>query len=101
MALSTQECCVEMAMFLGNPNDPIGYNPVFREFYIEDTKTQSVITMEYCAWCGAKLPLPLRDNYYDILEKEYGLVLTLSGIKDNSKVPVEFKSDEWWKKRKL
>ena len=54
--------------------------------------------MEYCPWCGFKLPTSLRDEWFHILRTEYGLD---NPCDDKRKIPKEFKSDEWWKKRKL
>jgi hypothetical protein len=51
----------------------------------------------YVLW--QKLPTSLRDIWFEILEKEYGLERPIS--KDKDSVPQEFLTDEWWKKRGL
>ena len=53
--------------------------------------------MDYCPFCGAKLPERLDEKLTEILQKEYGL----SSWKDYKKAPHEFHTDEWWKKRGL
>ena len=53
----------------------------------------------YCPFCGAKLPKELSDEWFDILEKEYGIDDPHDSQRD--KVPAEFWTDEWWKKRGL
>jgi hypothetical protein len=50
-------------------------------------------------FCGKKLPLSLRDEWFEILEKEYGLENPYE--EDRKKVPKEFWTDEWWKNRGL
>jgi hypothetical protein len=53
--------------------------------------------MDYCPFCGAKLPERLDEKLTDLLQKEYGL----NSWKDYKKAPHEFHTDEWWKKRGL
>lgn len=53
--------------------------------------------MDYCPFCGAKLPERLDDKLTEILQKEYGL----NSWRDYKKAPKEFHTDEWWKKRGL
>jgi hypothetical protein len=55
--------------------------------------------MDYCMFCSKKLPLFVRDEWFDILEKEYGL--ESPNEEDKKKVSKEFWTDEWWKKRNL
>lgn len=90
-------CCKDMRLFVTDPRDPINYNDKLREYYIDAPKTSNIITMEYCPWCGKKLPPSLRNRYGDLITKEYNL----DPWDDTDKLPIEFKSDEWWKKRQL
>ena len=54
----------------------------------------------FCPWCGTKFPKELIDEWYGILEKEYGI--TNPDNNEQSKlIPAEFLTDEWWKKRGL
>ena len=53
----------------------------------------------YCPWCGKKLPKELDEEWEDMLEEEYGITDPFDEDKD--KVPKEFWTDEWWKKRGL
>lgn len=55
--------------------------------------------VKYCPWCGEKLPKRLADEWEEILEKEYGI--KEKDWWDDSKIPEEFKTDEWWRKRNL
>jgi hypothetical protein len=54
----------------------------------------------YCPFGEFKLPKNLRDEWFEILEKEYDLD-DLRSTEQSILIPEEFKSDEWWKKRGL
>ena len=94
-------CCQDMEIFINDERDPIKYNPVFREYYIDIIASHNIITFSYCPWCGVKLPKILRNDFFNILEKEAKIVINIFEVKDNPKIPEEFKTDEWWKKRGL
>ena len=53
--------------------------------------------MNYCPFCGAKLPQTLEKELTEILKNEYGL----NSWRDYKNAPTEFHSDEWWRKREL
>lgn len=53
----------------------------------------------YCPFCGTYLGKQLFNEWYDTLEKEYGIISPRHNERD--KVPPEFWTDEWWKKRGL
>lgn len=53
----------------------------------------------YCPWCGAKLPKDLDGVWSKVLREEYGIKDPIHD--DSNKVPPEFETDEWWKKRGL
>ena len=55
--------------------------------------------INYCPFCGTKLPRELWDEWLDTLEKEYGIEDPTDS--EREKVPAEFWTDEWWKKRGL
>lgn len=50
--------------------------------------------------CGTKLPANLRNEWFDILEQEHGLQNPHSS-EQRDKIPAEFLTDEWWKRRGL
>ena len=79
------------------------FDSVWREYMIHSYKDRSYgdfcSIINYCPWCGAELPKVLSDEWFDILEEEYGIEDPTNEEKD--KVPEEFKTDEWWKKRGL
>ena len=76
----------------------ICYNDVFDEYgIIIHDGGSSYVLINYCPFCGKKLPHSKRDSFFDILEE---LGYTDKEVA-NRKIPSEFKTDEWWKKRGL
>jgi hypothetical protein len=77
----------------------LSYSPEFREYSISYKKRYGggEQLINYCPWCSKKLPKSLRDGFFDTLE-EMGIE---ADIMDLDNIPTEFKTDEWWKKRKL
>ncbi|MBE6727773.1 MAG: hypothetical protein E7562_03895 [Ruminococcaceae bacterium] len=73
------------------------YSSKFNEYGIpihdgENRKATSYILIQYCPWCGKRLPESRRDEWFDRLE-HLGFE---SPLEDFEKIPVEFKSDEWY-----
>lgn len=120
-----QFCCYQMEFQIeeqqnGTP-ESIGYDPVYREFWMYSVKmakeTDNEIlgsTIDYCPFCGIKLPKLLSDEYSIELEKVLGRkgyealfyykdegAFKECPVLDRNKVPEEFKTDEWWIKRGL
>lgn len=83
---------------LRNGDVIISYYPKTRE-YLSSHSKDSGCEINYCQWCGKKMPKPLVDEWFDTLEKEYGI--TDPTDTEEQDVPNEFKTDEWWKKRDL
>lgn len=73
----------------------IRYFPHFREFGIPSTGDCSYYLLNYCPWCGSKLPDSLREAWFETLEKR-GYEDPLS--EDVMNLPIEFLSDKWWNK---
>jgi hypothetical protein len=93
-------CCKNIKNYLQASDCFVGYVPQIREYYF-DLQNGCSLRLDYCPWCGAKLPKELRDEIFDVLEKEYGLELNVDELKTDPRVPPEFLTDEWWKKRGL
>lgn len=95
-------CCLEMNSMLDNEDDlyNIYYSPKVREYYLKSLKGPYARTIELCPWCGSKLAKSLRDEWFDILEDEYGLDMPKT-TEQMEKIPADFLTDEWWKKRGL
>jgi len=103
-----------MDYFLKEDKVAIYYNPIYRDYFIRLWSYPDGRQAIYgCPWCGAKFPESLVDKYLEVLEKEYSIVYEdFSGkyleysedatVEDKEvKLPEEFKSDKWWKKRGL
>jgi hypothetical protein len=95
-----KQCCELMQQFLEDENIPLKYYPIMREYSMDLYHSFAVQGIDYCPWCGTKLPMSVRDKYFDILEKEYE-INDRHDPEQEKRIPAEFKSDVWWKKRNL
>jgi Domain of unknown function (DUF6980) len=91
-------CCLTMDAGLSKEGAILYYDLQYREYGI-DLGIKGGFLFDYCMFCGKKLPISVRDEWFEILEKEYGLENPCE--EDRKKVPKEFWTDEWWKKRGL
>ena len=53
----------------------------------------------FCPWCGTKFSKDLGNEWMKVLREEYNIKDPI--FDDADKVPPEFRTDEWWKKRGL
>lgn len=84
-----------------DPQQPILYAPVFREFgYAVFDGGPSVTTMRFDPWTGRALPASVRDAYFDEAETLLGREV---GLLDDAldALPDEFSSEAWWIERGL
>lgn len=89
-------CCEEMQIFIAEGEVAIKYSEKFREYGILVLDGGSAIQeIEFCPWCGHKLPGSLRDAWFDIVFDELGFEDT-----DDPGIPEEMKSSQWWINRK-
>lgn len=92
-------CCEQMDFYIAYNEHPILYLNKFREYAIEcsfDWDGNGVIQdIQYCPFCGKKLPKSLRTRWYNVLKK--------LGINDpvDKNIPEEFQDDTWWKNKGL
>lgn len=95
-------CCSRMSDMLqargehdpfADPDVLVHYDPKFDEYglVIHDGGS-STVGIEYCPWCGRRLPESRRDAWYDRLEA-MGL-----DPADEDEVPDEYKSATWYTK---
>jgi len=89
-------CCLTMDAGIDGDNRILFYTPYLREYQIQ---SEGFLVLDYCPFCGKREPQSLRKKWLEILSADYGLVDPLG--KDKSKVPQDFLTDEWWKKREL
>lgn len=76
------------------------YHRKFREYGALFSRSTVYMIMAFCCFCGKELPTSLRDEWFDTLEKEYGIEASMGMTKKEMKhVLSEFFTDEWCKKR--
>lgn len=95
--------CELMLECLQDQRVQIKYNACFREYFIPLLYKAELVAkqcIDYCPWCGKSLPQSLRELYYETLEKEYDID-DPDDVSQRKRIPKEFTSDAWWKKRGL
>jgi hypothetical protein len=107
MIESQKSCCAVLEELLSRHPSPLGYTALFRGYFIilkggNPYKGFEKELFSYCPGCGTKLPPCLENEFFSIVKKEFNITHTnLLKILQEEPIPSEFKSDEWWKKRKL
>ncbi|MEV0305750.1 hypothetical protein AB0I13_32730 [Streptomyces prasinus] len=82
-------CCDQHDNPFACPDALVDFSPRFQEYglIIHDGGTSS-ITIDFCPWCGRRLPESLRDRWFDELERR--------GIDPwGDEVPAEFQDGRW------
>jgi hypothetical protein len=100
LEVAQKHCCKVMNYHVHSKN-LIDYEPESRDYLFtlrnhSDGNYQSVI---YCPWCGKKLPKSLNKEWCAIIKEKFGLDYVLK--EDWDRLPKEFKTEEWWRKRGL
>lgn len=92
LEISAQHCCQQMADRLVDGETAIRYVLKFRESGIPVLDGgESFIIIQFCPWCGNRLPESLRSEWFDRLE-QMGLEL------DNPETPAAaMRTAEWWR----
>ena len=93
-------CCYDMEWsVLDEPEECFNLNATIRAYDIS-LPDKTCVGINFCPWCGEKLPTNLYNEWKRILTHEYG-IKTPSAHMDDDDFPPEFKTEEWWKKRGL
>ena len=100
MKQTTNHCCSNMTKYLQEQEVPLDYNPIFREYTI-NLNSPANLSIHFCPWCSKRLPRNLRNEFFNIIETECNIDDGVLEIFENKKLPQEFTSDVWWKKRGL
>jgi hypothetical protein len=100
MEQQTSYCCFAIEQEINDPRVFINYSPKYREYSISTISKHVMRLISNCPWCGIKLLRSVRNEWFDILEKEYQLDDPWN-VEQEKLIPKEFKTDEWWKKRRL
>ncbi len=98
--MHNQHCCDMMQFILNENRIAISYLPIYREYRLKLKKEPVYQTLWYCPWCGTKLLPSVRKTYFKILREEYDIDDD-TDPEQMKRLPPEFETDEWWKKRGL
>jgi hypothetical protein len=99
MEVKREHCCDVMDYYIFEKDGLVDYVPEGRSYnFLIDSPNGTHQEMWFCPWCGTKLPEDLGEEWGRILKEEYGLE---EPFRTWDKVPPEFKTDEWWKRRGL
>lgn len=86
-----RSCCTFLDDFKKNNEFGLIYLPKFREYGFEyldgGTSFQQIL---FCPWCGARLPVSLRDEWFNRLEA-LGIDTLMC-----TDIPIKFQTSEWW-----
>lgn len=77
----------------------VDYDCQVRDYGINYGKNR-VKMLNFCPWCGFKLPESLCSKIFDVIQHEYGIRWE-ADLENFTNIPKEFRTDEWWKKRGL
>ena len=89
----TKHCCEVMSAHVADEDVPVTYSPRFREYGLKILDGGSAKQLiDFCPWCGRRLPESLRDEWFEQLEH-------LGLEPEDPEVPDDMKSDAWWRKR--
>lgn len=84
-------CCQEMATHLESDELHLSYVPKFREYGIDYLKHSGggIQVINFCPWCGTKLSLTLRDQWFNELDR--------LGLEPDNQLPDNLQDDSWWR----
>jgi hypothetical protein len=93
MARAVTTECEQHSDRLDCPDALLDYSAKFCEYgiIVHDGGT-AICLINFCPWCGARLPESQRDRWFDEIER-----LGLSGP-DDPAIPERLQSDAWWRK---
>ena len=107
MSINNDFCCERMMFATEDIDCPLKYISETRyykitapAYFLKKKKKWPSYEIENCPFCGTKLPKDLVDERFEILEKEYGITDPYDA-KQKQRIPAEFMTAEWWKKRGL
>jgi hypothetical protein len=111
MSEQLKHCCAHMDRYTVNGEEDIiiEYDQTTRSYNFLLQERGKYIgvnqSLWYCPWCGSKLPEELNEEWGNALKEQYNLTTRdfwdTKGKWDETKIPEEFRTDEWWKKRGL
>jgi uncharacterized protein DUF6980 len=105
--LSKDHCCETMDRILQRGSSALFYKSNIRKYRIweiifgkNSIELGMCNSIRYCPWCASKLPESLGDEIEETLAREFGITESWEP-EQAARIPAEFQTDEWWKKRGL
>ena len=95
-------CCFALNAMINEGDDPlynVKYDSKTREYFLKSLEGPYIRSFEYCPWCGYHFSKNLSDEWFSVIRHE--LHLNPWDPDDRVKIPEEFLTEEWWKKRGL
>ncbi|MGA9530341.1 MAG: hypothetical protein WBQ73_00430 [Candidatus Babeliales bacterium] len=103
-----KSCCLNLQKWIMDSKSPVHYRKDYRYYCVSAPQALMkkydvwyCYQLTFCPSCGERLPLDLTRKKFKILKKEYGLENPIHDEEQKKRVPKEFLTDEWWKKRGL
>ena len=94
-----EHCCNKMNAYATEKNSLLDYDSYIRSFmFFVDSPNGTHEHMNYCPWCGTQLPEELTEKWINLLNKKFGIE---EPFREWDRIPPEFKTDAWWKRRGL
>lgn len=100
-------CCDKLKELITNKKCPLKYSPNIRQYtltlpkyYFNEDSTCISYEIYHCPKCGSEFPPNLVDEWYNLMEKKFKITDWMDSLQLKN-IPQEFKTEEWWKKRKL
>ncbi|MFJ8039076.1 DUF6980 family protein [Kitasatospora sp. NPDC096147] len=89
MTFQVERRCEDHPYRFDCPDALVEFSPKFGEYgLIFHDGGSAVSVIDFCPWCGARLPESQRDRWYEELER-LGIDL------DEDEVPPEYQDDRW------
>jgi len=89
-----KHCCEEMVGHLDRGEIGLVYFKKFRIYFISYLDIDNLVEkIQYCPWCGTRLPEDLEDQWNEEIK-------LLGFDPGDSNIPKDYKSDQWWRKKK-
>jgi hypothetical protein len=97
----TQYCCEKMEHRMSKEYTFIEYMPESREyvFNLHGNHEGAHFDMQYCPWCGKKLPESLGEEWCKVIKEDLGVEDV--DAEEWAKLPEKYKTEQWWRERGL
>ena len=100
-----KHCCEILEFDVEIDKTIFDYEGSDREYLLINYKYEygSYQPFDYCFYCGKKMPQSLSSERNKVIKKELGLDFGDDDVyfKERDKLPEEFYTDEWWRKRDI